>query len=85
VAHLDESAKDELLNLASWYKMISSKEWRSELAGDIDEVQMERIRLSTHTGRPLAADSFMSKFEKMLGRRVRPLPIGRPRKKAMKC
>lgn len=79
-AHVDDAARGELLNLTSWYKMISAKEWRSELASGIDEAQMARIRLSTHTGRPLGTDSFVSKLEKMLGRRVRPLPIGRPRK-----
>lgn len=82
---MDEAAGAELLNLTNWYKMISAKQWRSELAGGIDEAQTTRIRLSTHTGRPLGSDSFVSKLEKMLGRRVRPLPIGRPRKKTTKC
>ncbi|MCL5279774.1 MAG: hypothetical protein M1376_07700 [Planctomycetes bacterium] len=36
----------------------------------------------THTGRPLGSDRFMSKLETLLGRRVRPLPVGRPKKKA---
>ncbi len=35
-----------------------------------------RLRLSTHTGRPLATDSLLSKLEHMLGRRLRPLPVG---------
>jgi putative transposase len=38
------------------------------------------LRLNTHTGRPLGSDSFLSKLEKLLGRRVRPLPVGRPKK-----
>ena len=84
-AHVDEAARGELLNLTSWYKMVSAKEWRRELAGGIDEAQMARIRLSTHTGRPFGTDTFVSKLEKMLGRRVRPLPAGRPRKKKTKC
>ena len=80
-AHVNETDGAELLNLKRWNKMISDIQWRSELASGIDEEQLNRIRLSTHTGRPLGTDSFISKFEKLLGRRVRPLPIGRPRKK----
>jgi putative transposase len=84
-AHVDKKEVAELLNLAIWNKMISAKEWRNELADGIDDEQLSRIRLSTHTGRPLGTDGFLSKLEKMLGRRVRPLPIGRPRKKNKKC
>jgi putative transposase len=85
-AHVNEGVKAELLDLTSWNKMISVKEWRKELSGGIDSEQISRIRLSAHTGRPLGTDSFISKLEKMLGRRVRPLPIGRPQKKIVeKC
>jgi putative transposase len=84
-AHTDEAAESELLNLGEWYKMISAKEWRRELADGLDGAEVQSIRLSTHTGRPMGTDSFISKIEKMLGRRVRPLPIGRPRKKKTKC
>ena len=84
-AHVDEAAGADLLNMKSWKKMISAKEWRSELAGGIDENQIRKIRLSTNTGRPLGNDSFLSKLEKLFGRRIRPLPVGRPRKKMTKC
>jgi hypothetical protein len=33
------------------------------------------------TGRPLGSDGFVSKLERLLGRRLRALPEGRPRKK----
>jgi len=82
-AHANEETRSELLELTSWNKRISMKEWRKELSGGIDNEQISRIRLSTHTGRPLGTDSFISKLEKMLGRRVRPLPIGRPQKKVV--
>jgi len=36
------------------------------------------LRIRTQTGRPLGSDRFMSKVEAFLGRRVRPLPVGRP-------
>jgi hypothetical protein len=35
------------------------------------------LRIRTQTGRLLASDRFMSKVEAFLGRRVRPLPVGR--------
>ena len=50
----------------------------------MSDSELERVRLSTHTGRPLGSDSFLSKLEKLLGDRVRPLPIGRPRKEKAK-
>lgn len=64
--------------------MISAKQWHRELVAGLDEKEINTIRLRTHTGRPLGTDSFISKVEKFLGRRVRPLPIGRPKKKSAK-
>jgi len=37
------------------------------------------VRIRTQAGRRLAGNSFMSKVETLLGRRVRPLPVGRRR------
>jgi putative transposase len=79
--HTEEKAESELLNLPRWYKQISAQEWRQELAGGLTDAEVARIRLRTHTGRPLGSDRFVSKLENLLGRRVRPLPVGRPRKK----
>ena len=42
-----------------------------------DKAAQEAIRRNTYTGRPLGTDSFLSKVEHLIGRRVRPLPIGR--------
>ena len=79
--HVDAKARSELLNLPRWYDMISDEQWRKELNAKIDEAKLSRLRANTHTGRPLGTDSFISKLEKLLGRRVRPLPVGRPTKK----
>ena len=79
-AHLGEKDKSELLDLKSWNKEILPKEWKRELVEGIDHSRISKLRLSTHTGRPLGTDSFLSKIEKLIGRRVRPLPHGRPRK-----
>jgi putative transposase len=78
--HVQEKAESELLNLARWYKQITADEWRKELAEGLTDAEAARIRLRTHTGRPLGSDRFVSKLETLLGRRVRPLPPGRPKK-----
>jgi hypothetical protein len=44
-----------------------------------DNEMLRLLTLGTQTGRPLASDRFMSKVETFLGRRVRPLPVGRQR------
>jgi len=79
-AHVDNGARYEMLNLSGWYDMISAERWRKELEDGMSDSQVNRLRSSTHTGRPLGIDSFLSKLEMLLGRRVRPLPIGRPKK-----
>jgi putative transposase len=79
-AHVDAKARSELLDLSRWYDMISAGQWRNELAAGLSDSDVARLRVSTHTGRPLGSDSFLSKLERLLGRRVRPLPVGRPRK-----
>jgi putative transposase len=78
--HIDEKAKSELLNLPRWYKQISAEEWRKKLAEGLTDGEAAQIRLRTRTGWPLGSDSFVSKLETVLGRRVRPLPVGRPKK-----
>jgi len=80
-SHTDEDAESSLLDLSKWYNMISAKQWRDELVAGLNKTEIRTIRLRTHTGRPLGTDSFISKLEKLLGRRVRPLPIGRPKKR----
>ncbi|HIJ72728.1 MAG TPA: hypothetical protein HPP83_01385 [Candidatus Hydrogenedentes bacterium] len=51
--------------------------WQDWLHEGQEDDAHERIRPHTRTGRPLGADSFISKIEVTLGRRVRALPIGR--------
>jgi len=79
-AHTDAKAQSDLLNLRRWYDRISGGAWRKELAEGLADSEVRCLRVNTHTGRPLGGDSFLSKIEKLLGRRVRPLPVGRPTK-----
>ena len=76
----EERARSDLLSLAWWYEQFSAEAWRETLAEGLTDEQVARIRLRTHTGRPLDSDAFLSKLETLLGRRLHPLPVRRPRK-----
>ena len=66
-------------NLDAWPRLARGLDWEAELARGLEEAQARRVRLATHTGRPLAGDRFIAKIERRLGRRLRALPVGRPR------
>jgi putative transposase len=70
-----------LLDLGAWGKAIVGKRWQETLAELLPREALSTLRLSTHRGRPLGSDRFLAKIESLLGRRLRPLPVGRPRKK----
>ena len=80
-AHISGRDTTGLLNMSYWKKISSQIDWGKALAEIQLEETIERIRINTHTGRPLASDSFISKMEKVLNRRLRPLPVGRPKKR----
>jgi len=69
-----------ILDLPSWSKRTGGQDWRESLVRVQDEKDVQRLRLCTSRGRPLGSDSFVSKLERTLGRRLRALPEGRPRK-----
>ena len=79
-SHTELGSSSNLLDLRRWYKTVSPTEWKKLLAEDIEEKETRKLCTNTHTGRPLGSDSFMSKLERIAGRRLRPLPIGRPKK-----
>ena len=79
-AHLNGEDQTGLLNM-SWWKQASAQiDWRQALQRPLAKKYAEQIRDKTSTGRPLAQDSFVSKLETFIGRRLRPLPAGRPKK-----
>jgi len=57
--------------IEDWLKYLQEKE---------DEQIIRNIKKCSMTGRPCGDDSFVKKLEKYLGRRLRALPWGRPRK-----
>ena len=84
-----------LLDLRRWAKMLPATgpqadpveklaAWREALSAPLDDETVAKLRTWTHRGRPLGSDRFVAKLERLVGRRLRPLPVGRPRKKKNK-
>ena len=67
-----------LLDLGAWAASLAAKGWQQTLRQRLTEPTLQSLRLNTHRGRPLGSDGFLSKIESLLGRRLRPLPVGRP-------
>jgi len=79
-AHVDYAATSELLDLKAWQHAARRLNWREELIHADDKEFCSALRASTWTGRPLGTDRFIAKVEVLVGRRLRPLPPGRPRR-----
>ncbi len=69
-----------LLDLAAWRREWTPARWRTALAEPLDDAELTCVRRHLQTGRPLASDAWLARLEARLGRRLRPLPVGRPRK-----
>ena len=69
----------DLLDLAAWKRRRHAKSWQKTLAGKLDAEVCEKIRLHTSTSRPLGSTAFVTKLEKKFRRRLRALPVGRPK------
>lgn len=78
-AHCGDTPENDLLQLDEWRETMPDDTWRELLVMFQDDSEAAaKIHLHTGTGRPLGSDSFLSQLECLLGRRVRPLPAGRP-------
>ena len=69
---------ESILRLTDW--PIVPADWKQRLGHGDDEFVMQ-MRRHTQTGRPLGSDSFVSRLEHKLNRRLRPRPVGRPKQK----
>jgi putative transposase len=78
-AHLGQGDPSGLLDLKAWRRAMDAENWQATLSDREDPDLVRQLRVRTQTGRPLASDSFLSKLETKLGRRLRPLPPGRPK------
>lgn len=79
-AHVENADSSGLLDMGWWLRRSRHLDWKAILQKQMEKTEVDNIRLCTSRGRPLATDSFMSKIEKIAGRRLRPLPVGRPKK-----
>jgi putative transposase len=76
-----EQSAHPALDMQAWAELgISAEDWRRELVEKDDESFTQSMRHSLRTGWPLGSDSFISKLEKLVGKRLRPMPHGRPAK-----
>ncbi|MCP4639313.1 MAG: transposase [bacterium] len=68
------------LELGAWFDAMPATKWKKTLkAVAKSKGAVEGLRLHTRTGRPLGDDTFLSKVEALVGRRVRAVPRGRPK------
>lgn len=79
-----KAAEDDLLDHAAWRQVAGQLDWNRLLGENLDSTRIHRVRHATSRGRPLATDAWLSKLETILGRRLRPLSVGRPAMKARK-
>ncbi|MBZ0271098.1 transposase [bacterium] len=78
-AHCEGEDPRHVLDFDEWARRSAGSDWKAWLTEHDDPELIAKMRLSTHTGRPLASDSLLSKIESTLNRRLRPLPVGRPK------
>ena len=69
---------DAVLDMDWWRKDADPEDWRKTLTAKDEAEPARLLRTRTQTGRPLGSDRFVAKLEAKTGRRLRPLPLGRP-------
>jgi putative transposase len=80
-AHTDGEDEFGLIDNERWRQQSAGIDWNTVLRKGMEAQETTKIRIYCRTGRPLGSDGFISKLESVIGRRLRPLPVGRPRKK----
>jgi len=73
-------SQDPILSPLPESRPPQTSHWSSWLADPDNDAFLTRIRFHTRTGRPIGQDQFIEDLESRLGRRIRALANGRPRK-----
>ena len=76
--HLEKKSDDVLTH--DCYLEDEIKDWSAYLRDMDDKVLVESIQKNSMTGRPCGDDGFIEIIEGIVGRRLKALPSGRPRK-----
>ena len=79
-AHCGAPDASGLLDLRMWNSYVRGVDWKHVVAQPDEEEALIALRRNTQTGFPLARTSVVSRLERALDRRLRPRPVGRPRK-----
>ena len=76
--HLNKGSDSVLVH--DCYLEEDIKDWSAYLREKEDKILLESIRKNSMTGRPCGDDGFIGMLEGIVGRRLRALPWGRPKK-----
>ena len=69
-----------LVEWEPWRAEYTADRWREVLATSVDEEAFgRRLQEASRRGRPFGGEGFVEGLERRTGRRLRPLPAGRPR------
>ena len=79
--HIGQEDEFCLMDKKRWRQQSSSLDWKNILRRKLEKLDIDKLRIHCRTGRPLGTDKFISKLETVIGRRLRALPVGRPKKK----
>ena len=80
-AHCGLNREDPLAgSCTEWQEEYGFERWRQVLLSSVaEEARAQRIREATRCGWPLGSETFVKELEQAAGRRLHPLPPGRPR------
>jgi putative transposase len=85
-AHTSGEDPAHILNLGAWRKQYTGERWREVLRTSVSEEALtERLREATVRRRPFGSEEFVEALEQKAGRRLGPLPVGRPKKREDGC
>jgi len=84
-AHCGDSNLDPMLEMERWRKRWTPAEWRVFIDDAESAADVNVLRHSTHTGRPLGSQDFLGALEQLISRPLAPRKGGRPRKPAAEC
>jgi putative transposase len=80
-AHCGKSNPPPWLDTSVWQCEMTSETWIATLRAFYrDDGAADAIRINTYNGRPLGSERFVKEIELRLGRKLGPLPMGRPLK-----